>query len=305
MTTASTYSLLVPCYNAESYLDKFLANIAKLSIPFDEILFYDDASTDDTVRLILAKGYTLIQGKSNKGPGYARNRLAHAATGDYIHFHDVDDEIAPEFLSLVKQKAELSVPDVIVGYADWIDSATRQPLISWRYDEDQIATDPLAYFIENPLGVINTTYKKDAFLNVSGFDEKQHCWEDADLHIRLARSGAKFVVINQVIAWSIRHNNGISSNQKNCWLCRLNYLDSYKPGLNQKQLLALGQQYEKAANALLHYNKFTAAKFALKQSRQCGYNAPTLNNPFFKAVKSISPTMAFLLKGAIVNFIKK
>jgi glycosyltransferase involved in cell wall biosynthesis len=305
MAGALTYSLLVPCYNAAGYLDAFIANILKLTIPFDEIIFYDDASTDNTPQLIKQAGYKLIQGENNKGPGYARNRLAEAASGDYIHFHDVDDEIDLLFTELVKQKAEASYADVILGYADWKDSISKKTVINWKYDEVEIDKDPVAYFIANPLGVINTTCKKAVFLKVNGFDEHQHCWEDADLHIRLAMAGAKFVVISQVIAYSIRHNNGISNNQHVCWLCRVKYLDSYKKTLGANQLIALGAEYEKAAYALLHYKNRAEAVSALKKSRQCGYAAPALNNSFFKLIKSFSPVWAFLLKGTIVNFIKK
>jgi glycosyltransferase involved in cell wall biosynthesis len=296
------YSLLVPCYNAEKYVDSFLENISKLSVRFDEIIFYDDASTDNTARLLKSKGYNLIEGKSNKGPGYARNRLAEVAKGDYIHFHDIDDEISPQFLELVNKTNDLSDTEVILGNADWIDSKTRESLIKWKYNLDEINVDPVGYFISNPLGIINTVYKRDAFLEIQGFNEKLKCWEDSDLHVRLALAGANFSVIDEVLAFSIRHNEGISKKQDWCWGCRMNYLEKYKQDLQKTHSYVLGKEFEKTADALFFYNKFANAIKAFHNSRKCNDNAPEVNNKVLKYLKKISPLFAFLLRGLIIKF---
>jgi len=300
-TAPITFSLLVPCYNAEKYVNNFIDNISKLSKPFNEVIFYDDASTDKTAELLQFKGLNVIRGKTNRGPGYARNRLAEAAHGDYIHFHDIDDEINPLFLDLVNKQNNPVEADVILGNSDWIDSETRKTTISWRYTETEIVPDPLSYFISHPLGIINTVYKKDAFLKINGFNEILHCWEDADLHIRLAMAGATFSVIDTVLAYSIRHTDGISKDQGGCWNCRMNYLEKYQQELDGAYLLTLGKEFEKTAYALLFLNQFSDAIKAFHHSRDCGYQAPNVNNPVFKILKSISPLFAFLLKGLIIK----
>jgi len=261
LTGNITYSLLIPCYNASAYFDLFIKHIEALNIVFDEIIFYDDASSDNTAQLILSKGYRLIQGNENKGPGFARNRLAEAATGDYIHFHDVDDEFHPNFLTWIKAKTTSSQADVILGHADWLDSATRTPQICWRYNEAEINVDTIGYFITHPLGVINVTYKRQAFLKVNGFDEKQRCWEDADLHVRLAAAGASFSVIDEILAYSIRHGNGISNDQKACWHCRLNFLNQYAQKYSDrinKDLLT--GELKKVQNAFINIGDFKQLK---------------------------------------------
>ena len=298
------FSLLVPCYNAEKYIDSFLGNFSKLSMPFDEVIFYDDASTDQTAQIIKSRGYQLIAGETNKGPGFARNRLAEAAQGDYIHFHDIDDEINPAFLELMNKKISLVKSDVIIGHADWIDSKTRQTVISWQYNEAEILQDAVAYFVSHPLGIINTLYKRTVFIKVRGFDERLHCWEDADLHVRLAWAGATFSVIDEVLAYSIRHNNGISKNQAACWNCRMNYLEKYQQELNKDYLLILGKEFEKTAFALLYCNQFSNAVRSFFNSRKCGFDAPDVNHLAFKVLKKISPLFAFLLKGLIIKSTK-
>lgn len=221
------FALLVPCYNAAGYIDLFLDNLSKLDTPFDEIIFYDDASTDNTYQLLKSKSCNVIKASENRGPGYARNRLAEAATCPYIHFHDIDDEFNPQFLSLVNEKLEHHPYDIVLGNADWVDQASRNVLIKWRYHQDKIINNPIAYFISNPLGIINTVYNRQFFLQENGFNEEIKCWEDADLHIRLAAAGAKFEVIDEVLAYSVRHSNGISRNQQWCWQCRLKFIKLY------------------------------------------------------------------------------
>jgi len=296
------YSLLVPCYNAEKYIEGFLENFSKLTTPFDEIIFYDDGSTDKTLQLIKSKGFRLIGGETNRGPGYARNRLAEAAQGDYIHFHDIDDEINPFFVELVNKKNGMAEADVIIGNSDWIDSQTRKTTITWRYNEAEMKPDPLNYFLTHPLGIINTVYKKSVFLRINGFDELLRCWEDADLHVRLALGGATFSVIDAVLAYSVRHNNGASKNQGACWHCRMKYLEKYKKQLDAGYFFILGKEFEKTAFGLLHYNEFSKAVRSFFNSRACGYNAPEVHNGTFKILKSISPLFAFLLKGLLIKF---
>lgn len=293
--------MLIPCYNAASYAEKFIQHVALLNKPFDEIIFYDDASTDNTMQLLTAAGFRIIHGVTNKGPGYARNYLAEKATGDYIHFHDIDDEFNPLFLSLIDEGLNISRADVIVGQADWIDEITRDTVIKWRYNEADMKKDPLGYFIANPLGIINAVYKRESFLKVYGFSENIRCWEDADLHVRLAASGARFSVIDKVLAFSIRHNNGISKDQKWCWKCRLKFLEEYKAKLDAKYQYAIAIEFEKAANSLFYYNEFSKAITAFKHSRGSDYHSPSVNNPVLKKIRSVSPLAAFLLKGLFVK----
>ena len=48
------FSLVVPTYNVERYLDEFLASLAEQSYPVSdiEIVFVDDGSTDSSAEII-------------------------------------------------------------------------------------------------------------------------------------------------------------------------------------------------------------------------------------------------------------
>jgi glycosyltransferase involved in cell wall biosynthesis len=291
------HSLLVPVYNAEEYIGLFINHISNLKVSFDEIIFYDDASTDRTAEIIKNKGFRLIEGKINQGPGYARNRLAEQAKGDYIHFHDIDDEFTANFLVLINKSMKEKKSDVIFGNADWINNENREVIIKWRYDSNELNKNPLEYFISHPLGIINVVYKRVVFLSIKGFDENLRCWEDADLHVKLAAQGARFTHINETMAYSLRHKNGISKNQNWCWKCRLKFLTKYleeythlvdrkifsKEVINVKNYFIIDGSFESLGEIIL-LNKRYGLQLDLKKMKTIHYMNKFLPSSILKKI---------------------
>jgi len=269
------FSLLVPCYNSERFIDGFLANIDKLNKPFDEVIFYDDASTDNTVTLLTKRGCTVIKGDENKGPGFARNMLAAAAEGQWIHFHDIDDFLAPDYLAKTATVAQTGNYDVVLCNVDWYDTDQKNILISWKYSNGQINQDSVSYTIAHPIGGINGLYRKEKFLATGGFNTSLRIWEDADLHVKLAGKGARFYVIEEVLSISIRYSNSASADQTAGWLTRLNLLTSYQKLYFDKTIrITIGRQAQLAASILIMAQQYDAAKRALKLSELCGLKVP-------------------------------
>lgn len=62
------------------------------------MLVYDDCSTDNTAEVACSYGAEVISGDENVGCTIGRKRLAEHATSDWIHFHDADDELLPNFV---------------------------------------------------------------------------------------------------------------------------------------------------------------------------------------------------------------
>lgn len=280
----NSISLLVPCFNASKYIAVFLEHVAGLG--FDEVIFYNDGSTDDTLELLEKSGCTFISSPLNNGSGFARNKLADNATCDYIHFHDIDDRFNPDFINIISAYLPQS-PDVIVGNADWVVEDTGETLIEWRYNADEAKADPLAYFIAHPLGIINTVYNRVAFLEAGGFNEKIKCWEDSDLHVKLANHGHKFTFTNSVLAYSMRHNNGISSNQNWCWQCRLKFLEQYLTQLPAKYTTVILEQVARCAQAFYEGGLIKDFNKCVKICKQYGLVLPMSKNPFINVLKKL------------------
>src|SRR6185369_11566262 len=54
-----------------------------------------------TAELIKPENVSLISSNRNRGPAYARQQLLEAATGDFVHFHDVDDFLSNRFVEVI------------------------------------------------------------------------------------------------------------------------------------------------------------------------------------------------------------
>ena len=92
-------SIIIPAYNAERYIDRCFSSVYRdglLENQF-EIVAINDGSKDKTIELMQSwrdkhKNITIID-KENEGVSVARNVGIDAATGEYVLFLDVDDEL--------------------------------------------------------------------------------------------------------------------------------------------------------------------------------------------------------------------
>lgn len=111
------FSLILPCYNVERYVERCVQSI--LSQDFDnyEIILVDDGSTDRTVSICdyLAEQHPCIRviHKENGGLSSARNTGLDAAQGKYIWFIDSDDWIEPGALNQLYQASQEGEPDLV------------------------------------------------------------------------------------------------------------------------------------------------------------------------------------------------
>jgi glycosyltransferase involved in cell wall biosynthesis len=96
-------SLCIPAYNAEKHLARLLSSVNAQTQPFDEVLVYDDASTDRTAAIAAEYGSRVVSGRTNVGCSRGRNILAREARGEWIHFHDADDAMAPDFVAMARE----------------------------------------------------------------------------------------------------------------------------------------------------------------------------------------------------------
>lgn len=95
-------SVVVPVYNMEKYLNKCLDCLLKQTYDNLEIIFVDDGSMDNSLKILekQTKGETRAKviHKENGGLSSARNAGMDVATGDYIFFLDADDWIDYDYM---------------------------------------------------------------------------------------------------------------------------------------------------------------------------------------------------------------
>ena len=142
MTSKLCISVIVPVYNAEAYIHKCLDALNKQDFNETfEVIMVDDASTDNSQKLIKEYNYSGLQLYSlpkNSGPGAARNFGLKKARGEYIFLFDVDDEIEPNTLMLLYSEAKKTSSDLIFPDFKQIQNSVNLRDNFFSYSEDKI-----------------------------------------------------------------------------------------------------------------------------------------------------------------------
>lgn len=88
-------SIIMPIYNAETYLEKTLYSIVRQTKKNIEVICVNDGSTDKSIEIVRKFAKTdsrfVVIDKENEGVSIARNRGLERAKGTYIMFLDADD----------------------------------------------------------------------------------------------------------------------------------------------------------------------------------------------------------------------
>lgn len=89
-------SILMPTFNAEKFIKVAIESVQKQTYENWEMILVDDASKDETVKIIADfaqkdSRIKLFQLETNSGNGFARNKALEKASGKYIAFLDADD----------------------------------------------------------------------------------------------------------------------------------------------------------------------------------------------------------------------
>lgn len=117
-------SIIIPVYNAQSYIDECLQSCLSQDIDKNDyqIICIDDGSTDNSLSILndykKNNSNIIVVSQKNSGVSVARNKGIGLAQGDYIWFVDSDDFIRPNCLGELKKLAQNSY-DIIDfgGYA--------------------------------------------------------------------------------------------------------------------------------------------------------------------------------------------
>lgn len=147
--------MIIPVYNAEKYIEQTLNCIYSQTMKASDIetIMFFDGCTDASIRIAknwLAnnsqnRNVKMIISDNNVGPSIARNTATEHATGEYIHFCDVDDLINQKFYECLYSAAKWANADVAVSC-----------FVNERYPNNSIIFDE-QYVITMPQDKINHT----------------------------------------------------------------------------------------------------------------------------------------------------
>ncbi len=132
------FSVILPIYNVEKYLEECVNSILKQTYRDYEIILVDDGSKDGSPALCdrLASNNKNIRviHKKNSGMSDARNAGTKEAKGDYIIYVDSDDFIiSDEFLEKIAAKAQNNPDLIFYKYNKYYDQSKKMDSCKFSY----------------------------------------------------------------------------------------------------------------------------------------------------------------------------
>lgn len=244
-------SVIIPTYNRRSTIKRAIDSVLQQTWKNFEIIIVDDCSTDDTFAFVQRQYGALnnliyVINEQNCGAGESRNIGVSYANGEYIAFHDSDDEWTPNKLELQMHKICNPESPGIAVYSVF----SRQ----WKSGTDQWPSHaiPMEYRSGNvypfllltPLvGIITLLMRKDVFIELGGFNSDLHSLEDYEFTIRLAQKySLDYIDTSLATAYESEDSVGKRNDAKimtECYILAFHYESLKKFGLLHKKMEAI------------------------------------------------------------------
>ena len=161
--TSPLVSIIMPCFNAESLIEKALESILKQSYENWELLIIDDGSTDDTAKII--KKFSSENSKikfysntNNCGVAYSRNIGLYFASGDFITFHDADDISHPQRIEyLLYELLNNNKKQIVVSKYIRVNKEQKQLIVNGKKKLNHISGMMFREIVKEKLGFFKET----------------------------------------------------------------------------------------------------------------------------------------------------
>jgi len=184
----SLISVIIPVYNGEKTIRETIESVLNQTFQDFELIILNDGSQDSTLDIVssLQDSRLKVFSYPNAGLAASRNRGTFHAVGEYISFIDADDLWTPDKLE-TQLKALQDNPEAAVAYSwtNYIDESG-EFIRRGGYltaNGDVYAKLLVVDFLENGS---NPLIRRQALIEVGGFDESLPAAEDWDILLRLA-----------------------------------------------------------------------------------------------------------------------
>lgn len=211
------FSILLPTFNREILIQRAINSVLKQTFPYFELIVIDDASEDNTEKVIKSyndKRIVYLKHTENKGQNAAYNTGLKYAKGKYISFIDSDDEWLQSMLEEVYQKFNLdedlglvySLPGVIR------ENETNISLMRQDYLEGYIQKEVLMQsYLTSPTFL---TVKKSCFDIIGPLKEDLITSKDDDMNFLFVKY-FKVGLIKKILGvYYFNSNNRLGSDAK-------------------------------------------------------------------------------------------
>lgn len=201
---------ILPCYNHSRFLEARIESVLNQTFPVDEIIFLDDASTDDSVQIAkklfkkTGTKVTYLLNTTNSGSPFAQwNAGIELAKNNIIWIAETDDSCDNRFLEKVYSKMLGS--NSVLSFSqslriDQFGNTTESELVRcnsfWpdKFTESfvMVGIDFSQNFLSYRNAIPNASavlFKKDAYLTAGSANASMRYAGDWDMWLRLTRQG--------------------------------------------------------------------------------------------------------------------
>jgi glycosyltransferase involved in cell wall biosynthesis len=277
MTTGHppSVTVVIPAFNRVETIRAAVESVLWQSHADFELLVVDDGSSDGTMSALA--GMTdprlrLLANPRNMGPSAARNTGIRAARGDWVAFQDSDDEWLPD--KLAKQMARIAQagPGCVAAYCGMLIDTPKDGSLGpggVRYYPDASLGEREGNLLEPLLrrSLISTQTliaRRDALLEIGGFDESLPALEDWDCVLQLARVGT-FAFVDEPLVKQYFSPNSITRNRAK-WASARERVVAKNLDLLQDRPVVLAGHYRSIAGEYRRLGQMAEAKSAIQKA---------------------------------------
>jgi len=207
-------SVIIPVYNGKRFLREAVQSVIGQTLPPIELILVDDGSDDDSLSIVKDLQYpfpVIYISQENAGQSSARNHGVRIAKGDYVAFLDHDDIWYPYHLQILAEQF-LENPYLGFVYSNMDEIDEHGNLVNIGLLDMLPNKHPktsLIDFLSEDLMITPTSslIRREAFLEVGGFDERLSGYEDDDLFLRLFRRYKHKYINEPLYQWRIWGNS--------------------------------------------------------------------------------------------------
>lgn len=204
-------SVIIPAYNAASYLQQTVNSVIEENDRRVEIIVVDDGSTDETPEILAAFGNRIRSiRQSNQGLSSARNQGIAQARGIWIAFLDADDLWLPGFSTIMLAETDRLAEDYGVVSCGWQYVDTRGNKIGFSVTPSLADETFQRLLLGNSFPTMAAIVRQDWASRIGGFDLEIDGVQDWDFWLRLSQAGCKIHRIPHVLV-SYRQVSGSMS----------------------------------------------------------------------------------------------
>ena len=197
-------SIIVPAYNAEANIDACVQSLLSLDYPRDryEIIVVDNASTDDTARILAKFGGALrVLQERTRGPAAARNAGLRNATYDLLAMTDADCLVDAQWLRELVAPLHHDKVAMVGGRILSVQPATAIERFGEEIHDHEAA---ITRYVPPYVITMNWASRRSHLESIGYFDERFLRAEDVELSYRFTQAGLTMAYAHGAI---VSHHN--------------------------------------------------------------------------------------------------